>query len=376
MPKFSILLITYNQANYIKETIDSILNQTYQDFEIILSDDCSTDNTIEVVKSINDDRIKIFQTSFNVGINGNVNNAMNHATGDYFIILGGDDKLRLNYLEKLNEVINNTSIDVIYPQLTSIDEKSNYILGKNYYFWKCPNRTKDDMLHELFLNGNCVPSPGMCVRKEALLSLFPLDYSLIMYQDYKMHADLLINGYKHKVLDDIYVDYRRFNDDRNISNNINGIGEKRAGLDTDVFMDTFLRIQDIELLKSVFKKEIENTGIQPYENTIPFFLGQMALLSNDNNKQVWGYKQIAKFISTFDNYNLVKELYNFDFKKFCAIPKNINFNQGEKQLLEEISRCSKKHKKYKSFFNITLIVAIISVVINILLILGRVLYGL
>ena len=376
MNKFSILLITYNQANYIKETIDSILNQTYQNFEIILSDDCSTDNTIEIVRNINDERIKIISTPFNVGINGNLNNAIVNATGEFLILLGGDDRLRLNYLETLNKLFNKSNVDVIYPQLTSIDKDSNYILGKFEYYWKCPNRTKEEMLHYLFMIGNCVPSPGMCISREAISTLLPLNYSLINSQDYKMHADLLINGYKHKVLDDIYVDYRQFDDTKNISSNYEHIGEKRIIAEHSFLMDTFLRIQDIELLKSVFKKEIENTGIQPYENTIPFFLGQMALLSNDNNKQNWGYKQIAKFISTFDNYNLVKELYNFDFKKFCAIPKNINFNQGEKQLLEEISRCSKKHKKYKSFFNITLIVAIISVVINILLILGRVLYGL
>ncbi len=129
--KFSICLITYNQEKYIKETIESVLNQTYQNFEIILSDDCSTDNTVEVVKSINDSRIKIVKTSYNMGINANLNNAIDNMSGDYLMFLGGDDNLRKDYLEKLNNILKEQDISVFYTNVTFIDENGKYMIGEN-----------------------------------------------------------------------------------------------------------------------------------------------------------------------------------------------------------------------------------------------------
>ncbi|MGX3044136.1 glycosyltransferase family 2 protein [Helicobacter sp. T3_23-1056] len=100
-PKVSIALITYNQQDYVGMAIESILNQTYQNFEIIVGDDSSTDETANVVKSYKDKRIKYFKTDYNIGINGNLNLATSKATGDYIVLLLVINKLRTNYLERV-----------------------------------------------------------------------------------------------------------------------------------------------------------------------------------------------------------------------------------------------------------------------------------
>jgi len=96
--KCLIIIPTYNGEKYIKETIDSCLNQTYKNIEIIVVDDCSTDNTVEILKSYGD-KIKLIINKTNQGIVKNLNNALLGKEGDYFIFLGHDDILPSQHVE-------------------------------------------------------------------------------------------------------------------------------------------------------------------------------------------------------------------------------------------------------------------------------------
>jgi glycosyltransferase involved in cell wall biosynthesis len=91
-PEISVLITSYNRANLICETIDSVLNQTFQSFEIIVSDNCSTDNTMEVLKKYhNNDKIRIYQNESNIGQFPNRNKAASYAKGKYLKYLDSDD---------------------------------------------------------------------------------------------------------------------------------------------------------------------------------------------------------------------------------------------------------------------------------------------
>lgn len=350
--KFSIIVILYNQANYINETIESILKQTYQNFEIIISDDCSTDNTLDIIKNIKDPRLKYVKTQYNMGINANINNACKYVSGDLVVILGGDDKLRPNHLEKMHEVFSNNNIDVAYCQLTNIDKNGKYITGKDIPCWFTENKTHIQFLHDFFTM-NCLNSPGMTLKYSAMASLLPMNLSIVNYSDVKMHIDLLINGFKLYVLNDILVDYRQFKDHRNISGANNGLTYKRILLETKPLMDSYLKIKDIELLQDVFKEEINQSRIKPYPEAIPFFLGQMALLQKDEARQTWGYQLIAEFISKKDNYDIVHKLYNFTFKDLLNLSKKIKTED------DFTIKIYKKYETYKKLFNIFILVSII-----------------
>ncbi|KKS31966.1 MAG: Glycosyl transferase, group 2 family [candidate division WWE3 bacterium GW2011_GWF1_42_14] len=91
IPTFSILIPTYKGSTVIRETLESILNQTYQDFEIIISEDCSRDGIKDVIDSYGDGRIKYFENSTNVGYPTNLEFARAHATGKYLYLVGQDD---------------------------------------------------------------------------------------------------------------------------------------------------------------------------------------------------------------------------------------------------------------------------------------------
>ena len=105
-PTVSILIPTYNYARYLDEAIQSVLNQTFQNFEMIIVDDQSTDNTDQVVqKYLSDPRISYIKNPKNLGLVGNFNQCLEYAKGEYIKFLMADDKLDHTLLEKFVAVM-------------------------------------------------------------------------------------------------------------------------------------------------------------------------------------------------------------------------------------------------------------------------------
>lgn len=368
-PKVSVCLITYNQEHCIAKAIESVLVQSYQNFEFIIGDDSSTDDTAKIIKAFKDERIVYVKTDYNIGINGNLNLAMSRANCEIIALISGDDKWRENYLECIvNSFEKMSEIDVLYPKLCAIDKDDNYIKGKDECFCDIPNKTKEENLYIGFMQGNFLTSPGMAMRKRVVDKIFPLSYSLVNFQDYAMHIDILINDFKGYVLDEILIDYRIFNDGRNLSLN-NNTAYKREQMEIAPIMDYFLKIQDIELLKRIFKDEIKSTKIEPFEDTIPFFLGQMAILSPIQKRQEWGYNIIMNFLSDKRNFDIVNKHYNFAFKDYLKLIENIAKDEEKMQILKEKEKARKKYKKYKRLTKISLMVIVAQILLVAFLIL-------
>jgi glycosyltransferase involved in cell wall biosynthesis len=105
-PKVSVLIPSYNSALFLDETIQSVLNQTFQDYELIIIDDCSSDNTDEVVqKYLHNEKIQYHKNEQNLGLAGNWNKALAYAKGDYIKFLMSDDKFHPDLLKKFVDVM-------------------------------------------------------------------------------------------------------------------------------------------------------------------------------------------------------------------------------------------------------------------------------
>lgn len=102
MPKISIITPAYNVSVFLPETIESVLQQTYQDWEMIIVDDCSQDDTFGIAKKYSslDPRIKVFQNDSNCGVAATRNHALDMAQGDYIAFLDSDDMWLPEKLEK------------------------------------------------------------------------------------------------------------------------------------------------------------------------------------------------------------------------------------------------------------------------------------
>ena len=103
-PFFSVVVTVYNKANFVKSTIQSILNQSFTDYEVVIVDDGSTDNSLEILKSIKDPRVTVYPTT-NKGVSSARNHGIKQARGPYIALCDGDDIWLDNHLAELKALI-------------------------------------------------------------------------------------------------------------------------------------------------------------------------------------------------------------------------------------------------------------------------------
>jgi len=128
MKKVSIGLPVYNGEQFLKEAIDSILAQTYEDFELVICDNASTDSTAEIIQSYNDSRIKYHRNDTNMGAAWNYNRVFELSQGEYFKWAAHDDLIGPDFLKECVKVLDdNPSAVVAYTQVKAIDENGNFI---------------------------------------------------------------------------------------------------------------------------------------------------------------------------------------------------------------------------------------------------------
>jgi len=104
-PFFTVATITYNSSKWVRQAIESILNSSYSDFELLISDDCSTDDTWNIIQEYQDPRINSWQNNVNIGEYSNRNKILDFAKGKYILYVDGDDILYKNTLRNLSEYI-------------------------------------------------------------------------------------------------------------------------------------------------------------------------------------------------------------------------------------------------------------------------------
>lgn len=339
MPKISVLTPSFNHERFVGFFIESVLKQTLEDFELIIVDDCSSDNNVNEILKFKDPRIKLIQHPYNQGINAGINTAFENANGEYLVFCASDDMLTPNALEVIYKAFSeNPSVKAVYPSLAKVD-KDGKRYGKNSI--KKNIRTREEYLYHFFMYGNYLTSPGMAMKTTDFKEiLYPLDIAMCNQQDTQMHIKILLNG-EIKILDDILVMYRFDPKTSNVSARTDK-AIKRENMEIERLMDTFLAMKDIDLLQKIFAKEIAKLGINPQEDMIEYFLGRMALLSPIETRQMWGYHKVMESYSTKESAKRLKDIYGFDFKAYLGM------------LYHTEDKIAKKYRKYKKLFNIFL----------------------
>jgi glycosyltransferase involved in cell wall biosynthesis len=132
-PKVSVIMSVYNGEKYLQEAVDSILNQTFTDFEFIIINDGSKDKTKEILESYSDPRIRLFHQK-NIGLTKSLNRGLKHATGEYIARMDADDISMKNRFKKQVDFLNkNSNIGLIGTWASLIDND-----GKNFHNWTLP----------------------------------------------------------------------------------------------------------------------------------------------------------------------------------------------------------------------------------------------
>jgi glycosyltransferase involved in cell wall biosynthesis len=130
LPRVSIGMPVYNGARYLKEAIDSLLAQTYADFELIISDNASTDSTAEIIKeyAAKDRRLRCYRNEKNLGLAANQNRVYELARGEYFMLAHHDDVRAPECLERCLEILDrDPAVVVCYTKTQDIDDGGNFV---------------------------------------------------------------------------------------------------------------------------------------------------------------------------------------------------------------------------------------------------------
>lgn len=179
--RVTILMPVYNVEKYVKEAIESILNQTYKSFELLVLDDCSTDDTAQIVKSFTDERIRYIRHEKNLGLADNLNRGIELANTEYLARMDGDDISVSICLEKqINFLDSHPEIGVCGVGFQFFGTKSSTV-----FF---PKNHNDIMCEQLF--GNAVIQP-MFRRSIFIDNNLRYKTSAFPAEDYRMWAECL-----------------------------------------------------------------------------------------------------------------------------------------------------------------------------------------
>ena len=178
-PKISVLMPVYNAENFLKEAIDSILNQTFKDFEFLIINDGSTDKSKEIILSYNDPRIRYFENKSNLGVARTLNKGLRIAKGKYIARMDADD---ISYIQRLkleyDEIIKNQMVAVIASYYDVISEKGKYL-------YTVKDASSVEEIYYALQFRNCLGHPTVIFNKEIVLNEFH-GYKSCEAEDYEL----------------------------------------------------------------------------------------------------------------------------------------------------------------------------------------------
>lgn len=199
--KISVCMATYNGEKYIKEQLDSILCQIGENDEVIISDDSSTDNTVEIINAFNDDRIKIYKNEKEKGYTRNFENALEKASGDIIFLSDQDDIWIEDKVKKMTEILEN--YDFVVSDNSIVNENLEVINKSHFEVYKTKNGFLTNLLLPRYV-GAC-----MAFKKNVLQKSLPFpNNAKLSAHDYwiSLIAEMYFKSYK---LDEQLLLYRR-----------------------------------------------------------------------------------------------------------------------------------------------------------------------
>ncbi|MDO5971125.1 glycosyltransferase [Flavivirga aquimarina] len=217
-PLVSIIILTYNSEEFILETLESAKNQTYKNIELIISDDCSSDNTIDICNKWLVENQKYFINAFivttitNKGIPANCNRGIKASKGQWIKLLAGDDLFLDNCIEdNINWTQKNDDIHLLFSRVTYLKNENLTIkygqdlpvIDERFY-----NTIAKEQYNMLVKGGIYVPAPTGFLKKETLYKLGLFDEEIRLCEDYPMWIKASKHNFRLDFMDKETVWYR------------------------------------------------------------------------------------------------------------------------------------------------------------------------
>jgi len=205
-PVLSVLLPNHNGAAYLKEALNSVLDQSFKDFELLVIDDASTDNSLQILESYKDPRLVILRLPENLGITGVLNYALEQARGEFIARMDADDVcLPKRFEEQLDFLALHPEITVVSSRAIEIDEngRPNGVIRPAFSGTSCWTAWE-------LIWSNPIVHPCAMMRKSAVMDAgkYPASADSLHCEDYALWIELLLKKKDFAVIDRIHLCYR------------------------------------------------------------------------------------------------------------------------------------------------------------------------
>lgn len=196
----SIIMAAYNAEKTIEQAIDSVLSQTYTNFELLVVNDCSADRTAELVKSIEakDSRVRLISNVKNSGVSYTRKHGLEEAKGDWIAILDSDDAWEPEKLEKQIELQRRTNADLLFTGSAFMDSEGHPI---DWYL-----HAPKEVTYRQLLKQNVLSNSSALVRKELYAKHYAIGDG--MHEDFAIWLSILKKGTKAYGVDEPLLIYR------------------------------------------------------------------------------------------------------------------------------------------------------------------------
>ena len=220
----SIIIPAYNHEKYIYDCINSVLNQTYTNIEVLVEDDCSTDKTREVISKIKDDRLKKIYSKKNKGVVNTINELSNKCNGKYIAVIGSDDIWYPTKIEEQVQVFEkNPKLGAVFTEVDFIDENGKKYTDKKVFNYE--NVSSSKRIKMFYDIGNHLCHPSSMIRQKVFKDIGEYNNAYRQLHDYDYWTRLL-QKYDVHIINKKLMAYRRNRTDNksiSASNNANTI---------------------------------------------------------------------------------------------------------------------------------------------------------
>lgn len=298
MEQIDILLATYNGEKYLAEQIESILKQTHTNFRLIISDDCSKDDTKEIIREYaqKDNRIKYYFQERNLGYVKNFEFLLSTVQSEIYALSDQDDVWAPEKIEKYLEKMKVEEADLIFGDLEIVDENLKTVNKSFNDYMNLTRKIEKCSGYEMLYLYNCVTGCTILSKKELLDKTLPIpNTSKHICHDYWIALMASIYG-KIAYVKEPYIKYRQHEE--------NQVGTKKTAKNMKKFDD--IRNLFIEVKLDLFGIDVKNNGKFPKE------------VQELNNRALKYFEMVKdKKKINFKDWNVFKELYkNETFKYF------------------------------------------------------------
>ena len=314
----SVIIPAYNHEKYIKECIESVLNQTYKNLEIIVEDDCSTDKTRDVIRSIKDERLKKIFSKKNKGAVDTMNDLTKKCNGKYIAVIGSDDVWYPTKIEEQVKIFKkNPKLGAVFTKMDLIDEKGEKYPDDdpNYKIFNNENMPSSKRLRIFYEKGNHLCHPTSMISRKAMEDIGPYNKAFRQLHDYEYWTRLL-QKYEIYIIPKRLIRYRReLNNPKSISSTtVNNLTQ----MYNELFYINYKMIMNLnsknmkEGFLDLFKNKNSNTNLELLCEKY-FLLLNMSFGCNNNS---YAFSLLFNNEHQQEIFNLLETKYNYTLKDF------------------------------------------------------------